>query len=413
MAETSQTLQDSFALWVAQARAAKDDFIVLMIQRILQEASIRHASDVHFQPGRLGIDVRIRLDGVLHRVGILPLSSAPQVAARIKVLANLMTYKTTDPQEGRVRKGQIPFVDRDIRISTAPSLYGERIVARFFSEGNKFLLPLELGFSNDILRELSLAVQKTSGAILITGPAGNGKTTTACALLRALVNQESPETNIVRSIISLEDPIEHAIDGVAQMEVSRDGETTLDRLIRYLMRQDPDVIMVGEIRDRATAEAALQAALTGHLLISTFHASDAAGALCRLLELGIEPFTIRSSVSHILCQRLVRHLCSCAVKQTSQKSIEILGETFRINYWYEAKGCPNCHGTGYSGRFLVAESLPLGSDDMANAILERRETSQLLRIGKENGMITLAESAVKLIEEGKTSPIEILRVLGG
>ncbi|MDD3586132.1 MAG: ATPase, T2SS/T4P/T4SS family, partial [Thermoguttaceae bacterium] len=186
MAPSNQNLQEAFLEWVAQAKATKEDFIVLMIQRIIQEASVRRASDVHFQPSRMGVDVRMRLDGVLYSIGILPLENVQQIAARIKILANLTTYKTDEPQEGRIRKGQIQFVDRDIRISTAPSLYGERIVGRFFSEGNRFLLPLELGFSPLILKELSHAIQKTSGAILVTGPAGNGKTTTTCALLRAL-----------------------------------------------------------------------------------------------------------------------------------------------------------------------------------------------------------------------------------
>ncbi len=413
MAPSNQNLQEAFLEWVAQAKATKEDFIVLMIQRIIQEASVRRASDVHFQPSRMGVDVRMRLDGVLYSIGILPLENVQQIAARIKILANLTTYKTDEPQEGRIRKGQIQFVDRDIRISTAPSLYGERIVGRFFSEGNRFLLPLELGFSPLILKELSHAIQKTSGAILVTGPAGNGKTTTTCALLRALVQQQGESKNVVRSIISLEDPIEYAVDGVAQMELSRSGETTLDRLIRYLLRQDPDVIMVGEIRDKETAEAALQAALTGHLLISTFHASSAAGALCRLLELGIEPFTIRSSVSHILCQRLVRRLCTCAKKTTASRAINILGQTYRLDAWYEACGCPKCNGTGYVGRFLVAESLPLNSESMSNAILDRKEAKVVQKIAAECGMVSLGDAAVQLIHEGKTSPIEVLRVLGG
>ncbi|MDD3586690.1 MAG: ATPase, T2SS/T4P/T4SS family, partial [Thermoguttaceae bacterium] len=233
------------------------------------------------------------------------------------------------------------------------------------------------------------------------------------ALLRALVQQQGESKNVVRSIISLEDPIEYAVDGVAQMELSRSGETTLDRLIRYLLRQDPDVIMVGEIRDKETAEAALQAALTGHLLISTFHASSAAGALCRLLELGIEPFTIRSSVSHILCQRLVRRLCTCAKKTTASRAINILGQTYRLDAWYEACGCPKCNGTGYVGRFLVAESLPLNSESMSNAILDRKEAKVVQKIAAECGMVSLGDAAVQLIHEGKTSPIEVLRVLGG
>ncbi len=413
MAESQRNLQEAFSQWMQQAKASGEDPIVIMLQRIIQEASARHASDVHIQPARQGVEIRFRLDGVLYKIGELPLERSAQISSRIKVLSNLTTYKTDEPQEGRIRKGTIPYVDRDIRISTMPSLYGERIVARFFSEGNRFLMPLELGFSPEILRELSFAVQKTSGAILITGPAGNGKTTTTCALLRALVGMEGRGNNVVKSIVSLEDPIEYAIDGVAQMEITKGGETTLDKQIRYLMRQDPDVIMIGEIRDRPTAEAALQAALSGHLILSTFHASDTASALCRLLELGIEPFTIRSSVTTILCQRLVRRLCPCARKMNSPQQLRLQGQTYEFNTWYEPVGCPKCYGTGYTGRFLLAESLPLDSAEMSNAILDRKEASIIQEIAARTGMISLAKAAIGLIQTGQTSPLEVLRVLGG
>lgn len=409
------SLTAAFAQWVAEARASKMDFIVFMIQKILQEAAARSASDVHFQPGRLGVEVRFRLDGVLHIAGNLPLANVHQIAARIKVLANLMTYKVDLPQEGRVPKGLVPGVDREIRISSAPALYGERIVARFFSAGNLYQTPDVLGFTQDILEGLMLAITRTSGAILITGPAGSGKTTTTAALLRALVGQKETE-GIVRSIVSLEDPVEHAIDGISQMEISQTGETTLDRLLIALMRQDPDVIMVGEIRDRPTAEASMQAALTGHLLLSTFHATDAASAICRFLELGVEPFTLRSSLSYVLCQRLVRRLCpECRkkVESSEPKRIHVINRPKEIHQWYEPVGCEKCNGTGYLGRFLVAESLPLNSEEMADAILERRETSVLQRIGESKGMVPFHELAVRFIEDGTTSPVEVLRVFGG
>jgi len=410
------SLSEAFAQWVAEARGSKNvDFIVFMIQKILQEAAARSASDVHFQPGRLGVEVRFRLDGVLHIAGILPLANVQQIAARIKVLANLKTYRADAPQEGRVPKGLVPGVDREIRISSAPALYGERIVARFFSGGNLYQTPDVLGFTPQILDGLNLAITQTSGAILITGPAGSGKTTTTAALLRALVGQKDTD-GIVRSIVSLEDPVEHAIDGISQMEISQSGDTTLDRLLLYLLRQDPDVVMVGEIRDKPTAEAAMQAALTGHLLLSTFHVTDAASAICRFLELGVEPFTLRSSLSYVLCQRLVRRLCPDCCKHfetTEPKAIHILNREKKITHWCEPVGCEKCNGTGYLGRFLVAESLPLKSDEMANAILERRETSVLQRIGEEKGMVPFHELAVKYIEDGTTSPVEILRVFGG
>ena len=412
MSSAHSSLQEAFVQWSSQARNSGEDFIVAILQRIFQEASRQQASDVHIQPARKGVNIRMRLDGVLHQLGKLPIEKMPQIASRMKVLAELTTYKTSEPQEGRIRKGDIPGVDRDIRLCTAPSLYGERISIRFFSEGNKFLLPIELGFTPAILKELSVAIQRTNGAILITGPTGNGKTTTACALLRALVNMGNSEADVVRSVISLEDPVEHAVEDVAQVEVARDGEMTLDRLIRYLMRQDPDVIMVGEIRDKPTAEAAFQAALTGHLLISTFHAGDTAGAISRLLELGVEPFTIRSSLTNLLCQRLLRQLCPCAARKVERGSIEILGERYEFRCRYEPVGCPKCSGTGYGGRMMIAESMPLNSEAMGSAILARKETAVFKKIGREQGMLSFGAGAIELIESGKTSPMEIIRVLG-
>ena len=409
------SLTSAFAQWVAESRASKTDFIVAMIQRIFQEGSARSASDIHFQPGRLGVEVRFRLDGVLHLAGMLPQSNVYQIAARIKVLANLVTFKQGIPQEGRIPSGMIPNVPREIRISTVPVLYGERIVARFFSSGNLYQLPEELGFSQQILESLKRAATRTSGAILVTGPAGTGKSTTVAAMLRHLVKQDEYDIGTVRSIVTLEDPIESAIDGVSQIEISQDGDTTLDRLLLYLLRQDPDVIVVGEIRDRPTAEAAMQAALTGHLLLSTFHATDAASAISRFLELGVEPFTLRSSLEYVMCQRLVRRLCPHCRREMSSSTpnkIHVLRREKQITKWYEPVGCEQCNGTGYSGRSLVAEALPLKSDEMANAILERRETSVLQKIGEEMGMVPFHDLAVNLIEDGVTSPVEILRVFG-
>lgn len=409
------SLTAAFAQWVAESRASKSDFIVAMIQRIFQEGVQRAASDIHFQPGRLGVEVRFRLDGVLHLAGMLPQSNVYQIAARIKVLANLVTFRQGVPQEGRIPSGLIPEVTREIRISTVPCLYGERIVARFFSAGNLYQQPEELGFTDQILDSLKRAVTRTSGAVLVTGPAGSGKSTTVAALLRHLVREDIYDVGTVRSIVTLEDPIESAIDGVSQIEITQDGDTTLDRLLLYLLRQDPDVIVVGEIRDRPTAEAAMQAALTGHLLLSTFHSTDAASAISRFLELGIEPFTLRSSLEYVLCQRLVRRLCPhCRREMTSSTpaKIHVLRRAKEVTKWYEPVGCEKCNGTGYSGRSMVAESLPLKSEEMANAILERRETSVLQRIGEENGMVPFHDLAVNLIEDGVTSPVEILRVFG-
>jgi type II secretory ATPase GspE/PulE/Tfp pilus assembly ATPase PilB-like protein len=416
----SQTVAEHFETWLLESRKHSGDFIVALIDKILIGAVSLSASDIHFQPGRNGIEVRFRLDGVLHILGSLPLEHSAQIAARLKVFAGLLTYKADVPQEGRVRSGRIVGVDQELRISSAPTLFGERIVVRFFSPENQCQSIESLGFEEPVRQLLYETVARRSGAVLITGPSGSGKTTTAYAMLRELVHcSETP-----RSIVSLEDPIEHAIDGVAQIEVSshpdlaglEHGEKfrtlTLDRMLQYMMRQDPEVLMVGEIRDRRTAEAAFQAALTGHLLISTFHAGSAAESVGRFLELGIEPFVLRSSVAFLLCQRLLRRLCSCAKKVEQTLEFRLQGQQWTVQHYFEPYGCSCCNGTGYSGRIPVAEILPLENEEIARAILERHATGTLQQLAQKQGMKPLAEGVVHRIETGLTSPLEAKRVLG-
>ncbi|MDR2704257.1 MAG: Flp pilus assembly complex ATPase component TadA [Planctomycetaceae bacterium] len=415
-----QTVAEHFETWLLESRKQSGDFIVTLIDKILAGAAMLSASDVHFQPGRNGVEVRFRLDGVLHILGSLPLEHSAQIAARLKVFAGLLTYKADVPQEGRVRSGRIKGVEQEMRISSAPTLFGERIVVRFFSPENQCQTIESLGFEEPVQQYLYEAVARRNGAVLITGPSGSGKTTTAYAMLRELVH--ASETT--RSIVSLEDPIEHAVDGVAQIEVSSrpdSGESehsekfrtlTLDRMLQYMMRQDPEVLMVGEIRERRTAEAAFQAALTGHLLISTFHAGSAAESVGRFLELGIEPFVLRSSIAFLLCQRLLRRLCSCAEKVEQALELRLQGQQWTVQHYFKPRGCSCCNGTGYLGRIPVAEILPLENEEIARAILERCVTGTLQQLAQKQGMKLLAEGVVRRIEAGLTSPLEAKRVLG-
>ncbi|MDR1268983.1 MAG: Flp pilus assembly complex ATPase component TadA [Planctomycetaceae bacterium] len=414
------TLTEHFETWLRESREQSGDFIVALIDKILAGAAVLSASDIHFQPGRNGIEVRFRIDGVLHILGCLPLEHSGQIAARLKVFAGLLTYKVDVPQEGRVRSGRIEGVAQEMRISSAPTLFGERIVVRFFSPENQCQSIESLGFEKPVQQYLHEAVARRSGAVLIVGPSGSGKTTTAYALLRELAYCR--ETT--RSIVSLEDPIEHAIDGVAQIEVSsrpdsggtEHGEKfrtlTLDRMLQYMMRQDPEVLMVGEIRERRTAEAAFQAALTGHLLISTFHGGSAVESIGRFLELGIEPFVLRSSIAVLLCQRLLRRLCSCSEKVEQQLEIRLQGKNLTVQHYFEPRGCPCCGGTGYAGRIPVSEILPLENEEIARAILERRATGTVQLLAQEQGMTPLVDNVVRRIETGLTSPLEAKRVLG-
>ena len=355
------------------------------------------------------MEVRFRQDGVLHVLGNLPAELTSQFAARLKVLANLLTYKIDSPQEGRIRSGVVPGVEKEMRVSTVPTLYGERVVVRFFSEETQYRYTDELGLPPDIRDGLSRAARKNSGAILLTGPAGGGKTTTAYALLRELADR----SETTRSIVTLEDPIEHALEGIAQVEIRRQNDLTLDKMIKYMMRQDPEVLFVGEIRDRMTAEAAMQAALTGHLLITTFHAGSAAEAIGRLYEIGMEPFALRSGISCVLCQRLVRKLCPvCAKKQTERIALTIGREHCEIAEYSLPKGCEQCHGTGYAGRVLLAESLPLENAGVMRAMFDRPDMQSIAELAVQHGMIPMTARAVALIESHISSPQEIRRVFG-
>ena len=400
--------KNSFDEWTKAAYRSGNDFVVALTERILTEAAKSNASDVHFQPEKNGMDVRFRTDGVLHRVGTAPEGRMPQIVARLKVLADLLTYKTNVPQEGRVRAGRLPNIAKEMRISTTPTLHGERVVVRFFSEEKRYYYPDELGFPSDIQDRLLKSIQRNSGAVLITGPAGSGKTTTAYALLRELADRG--ET--LRSIVTLEDPVEHALDGIAQIEISSHGDRTLGETIKYMMRQDPEVLFVGEIRDRQTAEAAFQAALTGHLLLTTFHAGGAVEAVGRLCELGIEPFVLRSGISYVVSQRLVRKLCNCA--ETVEAPLRfLLGSTEReLTRYRMPKRCDGCGGTGYQGRIPLAEALPLENDDVMRNLLDRNDTIALRETAIRNGMVPLTDRAVAFIESGATSPLEIRRVFG-
>ena len=397
-----------FDEWMKTALHAGDDFVVALTEQILTEAAQSNVSDVHFQPEKTGMDIRFRTDGVLHRIGLVPADRTPQIVARLKVLADLLTYKTNAPQEGRVHTGRVPNVAKEMRISTTPTLHGERVVIRFFSEEKCYHYPDELCFPKDIQTRLINSIRKNSGAVLITGPAGSGKTTTAYALLRELADR----SETLRSIVTLEDPVEHALDGIAQIEISSQGDRSLGETIKYMMRQDPEVIFVGEIRNRPTAESAFQAVLTGHLLLTTFHAGSAVEAVGRLCELGIEPFVLRSGVSCVVSQRLVRKLCDCAEIVEEPLRLVIGKEDYNLRTYSNPKGCQQCGGTGYRGRIPLAEALPLENDDVMRSLLDRNDTVALRETAIRNGMIPLNDRAFALVESGLTSPLEIRRVFG-
>jgi len=396
-----QSMRDRWEAEFAQLDPANGDYAVEAVGRMLALGQGLGASDLHLQPAADGLELKVRIDGVLHLVSRFPPAVAANLVARLKVQAGLLTYRTDVPQEGRIRA---PACEVEMRVSTFPTLYGERAVVRFFAGSQQYQRLDDLGLPGDVLPVLRRLLEATSGAILATGPAGSGKTTTIYACLRELAAQSAGQ----RSLVSLEDPIEVAVPGVAQSQVNPAAKLDLATGLRFLLRQDPEVIMVGEIRDPATAEAAFQASLTGHLLLSTFHAGSAAEAIGRLSDMGIEPYLLRSGVLAILSQRLLRRLCACS--RPSDDPADRLGlpvEAVRL-----PAGCEACGMTGYQGRLLLVEMLTPERTELGRAILSRLDAAALEQLAVEAGMVTRWQRAIEVVRAGRTSPAEVRRVLG-
>jgi len=405
------TSAPQLAAQLGKLNAAQNAYASQFVSELLAAASEHGASDVHLHPSAAGLEIRWRIDGVLQPVGTFPPGEAADVVSRLKVLAGLLTYRTDVPQEGRLGegKGQETGVRSqeklvEMRVSTFPTLYGERAVVRIFAAEGRYLYPDELGLPEDVHGGLLRKLEETSGAFLITGSAGSGKTTTAYAAVRHLARKVAGS----KCLVSLEDPIEVAIPGVAQSQVNVAAGFDLAAGVRSLMRQDPEVILVGEIRDRPAAETAFQAALTGHLVLTTFHASNCTSALSRLADMGIEPYLLRSGIRGILSQRLVRRLCRCS--QPIERDEQKLG--LPVASGRVAGKCDVCANTGYSGRLLLAELLPPLEGDLAAAVLARRDSQFLFSTAVDAGLIPLSTRACEAVEAGQTDPAEIRRVLG-
>ena len=392
----------------AQLRAldpAGQDYATEFAERLLAAARQQGASDVHLTPTPQGLALRWRIDGVLQPLGEFPRGQSADVVTRLKVLARLLTYRNDVPQEGR-----IPATDDcEMRVSTFPTLHGERAVVRLFAGSSQYLFVADLGLPGQIESELVRLLAETSGAIVISGPAGSGKTTTAYACLREIARTSQGR----RSLVSLEDPVEMALEGVAQSQVNAAAGFDLPTGLRSLMRQDPEVILVGEIRDAETAFTAFQASLTGHLVLSTFHAGSAASGLARLIDMGIEPYLVRSGLRALIQQRLVRRLCACSQGGTAGLSGSADGRLGLPTTQYRiAAGCANCSHTGYRGRLVLAEMLPPLVGDLGRAVLERRDAVEMHRLATLAGMTTVFQRACAAIEAGQTDPAEIRRVVG-
>ncbi len=387
--------------------------IIKIIDTLIEYAYENRSSDIHIEPLEDRTQVRFRIDGVLHNVLTLPKSIHGLIVTRIKVLANLRTDEHFAAQDGKfiVKPNKEQF---DIRISIVPVTEGENIVMRLLAEKARRFSLEELGLSKEGLKKVKAAIRKPYGMILSTGPTGCGKTTTLYAILKIL---NKPEVNIA----TIEDPVEYDIQGVSQIQVNPQTDLTFSKGLRSIVRQDPDIIMVGEIRDEETADIAINSATTGHLVLSTMHANTAATNLVRLIEMGIEPFLVASSVNVIISQRLVRKICmKCresyeVTKKDLQKSgipknlIEnFLREGKKVRV-YRGKGCKSCNGTGYTGRTGIFEVLEM-EDNIKKLVMEKANSDQIQDKAIENGMVTMIEDGIKKVLRGQTTIEEIIRV---
>jgi general secretion pathway protein E len=380
--------------------------VIKLVNLMLSQAVKARASDIHIEPYQNRIKIRYRVDGVLYDMLSPPKHIQSTLISRIKVMARLNIAEKRLPQDGRI---EIKIGDKnvDIRVSTIPTAFGERVVLRLLDKTNVLLKVSDLGMSEQRLKIFNELITSAHGIILVTGPTGSGKTTTLYAALSSINN---PDINI----ITIEDPIEYQIEGIGQIQVNPKIGITFANGLRSIVRQDPDVILVGEIRDLQTAEIAIQAALTGHLVFSTLHTNDSASAVTRLIDMGIEPFLVTSSVIGILAQRLVRNVCGeCKEEYIPDKeSLENIGITPEMSSGKKickGKGCQHCLNTGYKGRTGIFELIIL-DDSMKSLILKTSDSNAIKKKAVSQGMVTLRQDGALKVLNGITTAEEILRI---
>jgi len=380
--------------------------VVDAVDHILQTAAELRASDIHLEPWDEAISLRYRVDGLLHEAARLPKSCQERLMARIKVLARMAVYHKYAPQDGRIDP------DRSkcgcaFRVAAFPTIYGEKVSLRLLGEQDRPLNLDELGLSQAVTDTLRQLAGRASGVVLLTGPSSSGKTTTIYALLRALMaDRETPP-----HVVTIEDPVEYRLGNVAQTQIGPPTELTFATALRSLLRQDPEVIVVGEIRDAETAHMAIQAGLTGHLVISTIHCGTAAGVFTRLLDMGIEPFLVASALTGVLAQRLVRRVCpECAEPYHPAPHLLSAFSLSGEGAYRRGRGCPACRGIGYKGRTALGELL-LVDDALSDAVLAWKRTRTLHEIAVDSGMHPLIRDGLDKARAGVTTVEEIARVL--
>jgi type IV pilus assembly protein PilB len=402
----TEETEESRAEIVNLRETADDAPVVKLVNQIVAQAVERGASDVHLAPDGHEVRVRVRVDGILQDITTVPRRMAAGVVSRVKIMAELDIAERRLPQDGRVSL-TVDGRHIDLRVVTLPSVHGESIVMRILDKDSVVMKLEKLGMADTERERFEHAFHETHGAVLVTGPTGSGKSTTLYAALLAL---NTPEKNI----ITVEDPVEYQLEGITQVQVSTKVGLTFATGLRAMVRADPDVIMVGEIRDRETAQIAVESALTGHLVLSTLHTNDAPSAITRLVEMGIEPFLVASALDCVLAQRLARMLCS----NCKQRTI-VAAEVLRENGYkalvdleaYESAGCRRCSGTGYRGRLGIYEVMTLSSD-IRRMALERRPSEEIRDVAIREGMRRLRDDGLEKVRQGLTSIAEIARVIG-
>jgi type IV pilus assembly protein PilB len=385
--------------------AADSNPVRKLINLVLLQAIKDKASDIHFEPFEDEFKMRYRIDGILYEMMPPPAHIAAAISSRIKVMANLDIAERRMPQDGRIELS-VNNQPIDLRVSVLPTMFGESVVMRVLDRGNVNLDLDKLGIREDELIQVRQLIRRPNGVCIVTGPTGSGKTTTLYSALREL-------NDVSSKLITAEDPVEYDIDGIIQCQIKPEIELTFARILRAMLRQDPDVILVGEIRDQETAKIAVEAALTGHLVFSTLHTNDAPSSIARLLDLGLEPFLVTAAIEGIIAQRLVRRIClNCKTEYTPTveqlMELELRPDDVEGKIFYYGKGCEHCNNTGYRGRQGLYEIMTL-DDEIRDLIVQHASTQVLRMEAKKRGMRTLRQCGLMAIYDGVTTIEEVVR----
>lgn len=390
-----------------QAGVNEDAPVVRYVNSLLERAISSRASDIHLEPSELDLRVRLRIDGVLHEVDSVPRGIQSALISRLKIMSGVDITERRVPQNGRITM-EMGSHSVDLRTATLPTVWGEKVVLRVLDTGGIELDLRKLGFSEANYNRFAASFRKPHGMVLVTGPTGSGKSTTLYATLAEIAR---PEVNV----ITVEDPVEYRIDGVNQVQVNFKAGLTFAAVLPAILRSDPDVVLIGEIRDRTTAQLAVEAALTGHLVLSTLHTNDAPSAMTRLVEMGIEPFLVGSSVDGVMAQRLARRLCDWCKEPYAPDPAELAATRWPLHEWaapeqlWKAVGCRSCAQTGFRGRLAVTEVMPV-SEEIERLTVAHASATEIRRVASAEGMLTLHSDGLLKAAAGLTTMDEIVRV---